>query len=692
MLLVATPAVSVYCQIVSPSPPPEVQPDIIRVNSNLVGVEVFAIDSKGRPLTDLNANEVEVRVDGVRHELRSLTLITSPVRDTSKRVKSKETEKIGPIGQSIPIENSPPKRWISIVFDDLSISFENVEWAKKGLSRFIAEDLSPGDHISIVTTSGIYSGQLPHFTNNKEFLFAAIRNLRFNPSGHAGITSNRAFQSTPMERARAAGANISQEMIDSDKRRDREILEQREEIISMRSIEAVKKVVSDLDVVSGPKCVFLLSDGYRLISRSLNGFDGESPLAKPVKDLIKAANMASVSIHTFDTGGLRNSGFTSEDETTVARLWRPGKGGTVINSHDEKLRERRERIEQKQDGLKEIAKRTGGTARLNSNDLESGLSNAFRANSYYFLYFEPENDIRPEGGRLEIKVNRANVTIRHRETVFRERSVSSASFDFGDPMRSPVEGTDFRVNVRPLFARDDATGSFLRVLVHASKLGPNKLINPSLKVMLACYGVDGTQIYVGETTPGIPNTENSNEYPGFYATFLVPVSVTGLVHVRGFVLDPESKEYGSASSYVSVSKPESGQSVLSSIVLDRISNIPFSDEDLQDNKTIQQSSLEANLNREFKIGETIVFAIANYDNRSEKKTDGNLILVNLLKDDKKYRELYRGPLNLSTAHRGEIQLTNDFPVGSYLLHIDLVSPTGKSMPSAAQVIDFEVVD
>ena len=84
---------------------------------------------------------------------------------------------------------------------------------------------------------------------------------------------------------------------------------------------------------------------------------------RQLRQLVDAANRASVVIYTMDARGLVYTGLTAADDTS-------GRSSDQIESE---LSDRRAQLFDTQDGLRYLAQQTGGIAIINNNDLSGGI-------------------------------------------------------------------------------------------------------------------------------------------------------------------------------------------------------------------------------------------------------------------------------------------------------------------------------
>ena len=181
----------------SPPPAPQQTPkpddvDVVRITTNLVQVDAVVTDSKGKLVTDLKPEEMEIFEDGRKQKITHFSLSLEPAAATAEpEPKSKPSAN--------PVTNAPPvslnrlkpedvRRTIAIVVDDLGLSFESTYFVRRALKKFVDEQMRPGDLVAIIRTSG-GMGALQQFTVDKRQLYAAIDRVKYYPAGRSGVSA-----------------------------------------------------------------------------------------------------------------------------------------------------------------------------------------------------------------------------------------------------------------------------------------------------------------------------------------------------------------------------------------------------------------------------------------------------------------------------------------------------------------------
>lgn len=190
----------------------------------------------------------------------------------------------------------------------------------------------------------------------------------------------------------------------------------------------------------------------------------------------RALNSADIAVYSLDVSGL--AGFTGS-----------------LNQYGWLAR--------KQRSLREFADNTGGLwCAGTAVDTAKCLSHAFEdSGSYYLLgYYLPQDDLKPGWRKLKVKVDVAGAKVRAREgfyvTAGADEKADDKTRELLDALRSPVELTGVRFNVRELPVKAKATSDhqFL-ISVLGDSIEVNEMRGNALNVSLTAiaFGPDGKE-------------------------------------------------------------------------------------------------------------------------------------------------------------------------------------------------------
>src|SRR5262245_56399262 len=176
--------------------PTREQESAVRITTQLVQVDATVIDKKGEHVVDLTEDDFELSVDGKKQNITYFRLVKLP---EPKRPEPAAANAPKPVAAppSMPARAVAPEqvaRTIAFVVDDLGLSFESMYSARRGIKKFLDEQMQEGDLVAIIRT-GRGLGALQQFTSDKRVLYTAVEKLTWNPFSREmiprfGVTDN----------------------------------------------------------------------------------------------------------------------------------------------------------------------------------------------------------------------------------------------------------------------------------------------------------------------------------------------------------------------------------------------------------------------------------------------------------------------------------------------------------------------
>ena len=147
----------------------------ITVNVREVRLDVVVLDGRGRPITDLAAEDFEIYQDRQPQEVTSSVYISDQMESAAWPAASQKTRADIPL-LSTPIKKEEVRRTIIFVVDNISMSGEDMYRAKTSLKGFVERQMQPGDLVAIMCTGYGNSAQ-DAFLSDKRQLLARIDGL-----------------------------------------------------------------------------------------------------------------------------------------------------------------------------------------------------------------------------------------------------------------------------------------------------------------------------------------------------------------------------------------------------------------------------------------------------------------------------------------------------------------------------------
>src|SRR6266850_6997708 len=440
-------------------PPPQSDQDVVRISTNLVQVDPVITDSKGKQVTDLRPEEVQILEDDKPQTITNFSYIALESTETARPASPvTPADKNAPPPPPVRLRPEQVRRTMALVVDDLGLSFESAYYVRKALKKFLDQQMQSDDLVAIIRTGGGI-GALQQFTSDKRQLYAAVEKVKWNPSGRGGVSAFAPMESNP--RGEASG--------EGDGTTAGEDLDQfREDVFAVGTLGALSYIVRGLRELPGRKSIVLISDGFKIFNRSEP--QGSDRILTALRGLTDLANRASVVIYTMDPRGLQTLSLTAADSTT----------GMSTDQIEQSLRNRRADFFETQNGLDYLARQTGGLAFRNNNDLNAGIKRVIEdQQGYYLIGYRPDEATfdRVSGRRkfhkLSLKITRPgkfNVRMRNGFYGVTDEETAPAhqtgARQLLSALASPFGSAGVHVRLTSLFANDAKLGSVMRSMLH----------------------------------------------------------------------------------------------------------------------------------------------------------------------------------------------------------------------------------
>lgn len=705
LVLVSSLVLSAYAGAQTPSatptPPPADETDVVKITTALIQIDATVTDRKGNVVTDLRPDEIEIYENGEKQQITNFSFISNAraVDAAEKRKNVKDPVNLPPSA----VRPEQVRRTIALVVDDLTLSFESTYYVRQALKKFVNEQMQEGDLVAIIRT-GAGIGALQQFTNDKRQLHAAIERVRWNSLGSGNIG---AF--APLQGRVDSGDDDAGPGERTAEGREREFDDFRESLFATGTLGAINYVVRGMQELPGRKSIMLLSDGFSLFTRDASGAIESSRVLQSLRRLVDLANRASVVVYTMDARGLQYAGFTAADDLS----------GRTIEQVERALSDRRNRLFNTQEGLKYLARQTGGIAIVNNNDLSHGIRRVLDDQSYYLIGYEPDDaTFDPKTRRfnkLEVKVKRPGTSVRYRSGFFgiSDDSLARPSQTPGQrlagALTSPFAIQDITLRLNALYYNSPKDGSVIRSLVHIRAQDLQFTDTPDggkkavFDVFAAGFGDNGTLVDQISKTYTLTLKKGAHQRfmdHGFVYDFAFPIKKPGAYQLRIALRDHGSDKLGSANQFVEVPNLKKGRLQLSGVVME---NLPLSDWKKRDAGQPIGENASGPLNdtslRQFKRGTVLSFGFSIYNaklvpapNLSSQVRlfrDGKVVFEGKLQPVVPLAGLVPRSFDFSTA----IVLGSDMVPGDYVLQATITDNLAKAkQATAAQFVQFEIVD
>jgi VWFA-related protein len=683
--------------------------DVVKISTNLIQIDVSVNDAKGKVITDLRPEEIEVYENGQKQKITNFSFISSVKTSTEKANPTTDKNAIPAPLATLRPENV--RRTFALVVDDLSLSFESSFQVRRALKKFVDEQMREGDMVAIIRT-GAGIGALQQFTSDKRMLYAAIEKVKWNAQGSGGISAFAPIEAAPDTSLQSDPSETPDDTVPTSTGTGQTLDDFRSSVFATGTLGALKYIVTGMGELPGRKSVILFSDGFKMFETDENGIPESGRVMDFLRQLVDFANRASVVFYTVDARGLQAAGFTAADDIS----------DTSPDAMNTASQARRDELHDTQEGLSYLAEETGGIAIQNNNDLSGGVQKILADQSYYLVGYEPDSETfdakTRKFNKLEVKVLRKGAIARYRSGFFniadkapeKTQVVSSPIAQLETALVSPfaVGGISLRLNA--LFGNDQKTGSFVRSLLHIDahdlkftdeKDGTKKAV---IDVMAMSFGDNGNIVDQLKRTYTLNLKANAYQKvlaDGFVYQFAFPVKTPGAYQYRVAIRDPQGGKIGSASQFIEVPDLKKNKLTVSSIVLENLSAEQwrnFSDPNVR--RAVTDPLADTALRR-MKTNSVLRYGFEIYDAKLNGSKQPQVhTRIRVFRDGKLVLDGAEKPLALNgqtdmqhLKAAGALALGNKLVPGDYILQIVATDDLAKAKQQiATQFVQFEVVD
>ncbi len=437
------------------------------VEVRVVNVDVQVTDADGVPIDNLQKKDFELLVDGKPVPISNFATASRPL--TAPAVTPPSAPEAAPEPAASEPEAAAPHPRLIVWLDDLHLIPAHRNRVLKELASLLEDQEKLGVDVGIMRFDR--SVQLLRAPGDRSRPIDRVlaEEARRTASGILGYSAHQLVFEQIENLYGQWKCKYTAEMEEAVRRY---AVPLRNDVLS--SYEALKNMVAGLAGLPGRRAVLYVADSlpmepgqdaYLFIDQLCpRGGQGLSPgrqienLAIRLHEVSAAANAAGVSFYSYQAGGLP---VPSDASSFTGGL---DAGNAMIARAND------------QNSFQTLASDTGGRALINSNHVEPLVEQmADDWSNYYSLGFTPSGPADGKQHHIEVRVKRAGVKVRHRET-FLDRPAGAARTDrllallqFGTGGENPL---DIQVEVAKLkpVGKKDTIELPLRILVPAGKL------------------------------------------------------------------------------------------------------------------------------------------------------------------------------------------------------------------------------
>jgi len=663
-------------------------PGVIRINVNLVQVDAVVTDSRGKPVTNLTADDFELEQDKKVQKITSFEFVR--VRD-SLLALDPATLPMPRNAAPLPatdLKREEVRRTIALVVDDLALSAVSVTRIRESLKKWIDNEMQPGDVAAIVRTNA-GTGALQQLTNDKRMLHSAVDQIRYQP-GRVGSAGFGTF---------GPASPVDTSAFDDET----------ENAYLRISFNSVEYVIRGLRDVPGRKSLVLFSESMRLmyLDSNIGGLNTRSTTEvtreESLRKLADEANRSSVVIYSIDPRGPINTGLTAEDNG----------GNRSAEEEAQVFGLRSLQLIESQDGMVILSQKTGGRF-FNNGDIANSIREAVDdGNGYYLLGYQPDTDTFDAKNpskfhSVKFRRKRPGLTVRSRTGFYGSPDYSSPpapqtrEAQLAKALASPFETAGVNVKLTTLFSQTEKHGPLVNVLLYldAHDLTFNEEPDGSRSTLvdLAIVTLDDDGRISANVDKSWRLTYPKNTYDevlkrGIVYSTAVPMKKAGPYQMRVALRDANSEKVGSATQFVEVPEIRDDRLVMSGIVMSAAQPQASGAEAAGNSSENLEGSPAVRI---FRSGSTISYAYEILNSRLEGQSnlqaqlrlfrEGQLVYSSpqspLTKDSKQSAKRF--------AVTGQLALTKISP-GTYVMQIVVSDPQRKDKEATAtQAMDFQV--
>lgn len=564
----------------------------IKVNVNLIQVDVTVLDKSGRHVEGLTADDFEVFRDGKRQVIKNVIFVSRPPVKPEPPAPSGLTAPSTLLASSLPgkqLKAQDVRRTIAIYIDDLSINFANLLPVRDALRKFVEEQVQPGDLVAVYVSSGGL-GLFQQFTTDKRAILASIERVRYRSLN--GVDSLAPISTNPAEED--PNPSIAQQALEM--RLQEEVnMQSRQDMLTAGMLSTASFIVRGLRELPGRKSMVVFSESIQLndipkaftnpnaTAMSPGGMGSvRDRTVAALNSLVDLANRSGVTFYTVDPRGLQPLGLTAADQVSGSARAMQGR-----------LQQREMDFSSSQDGMATLAEETGGLFFHNTNDLGRAMAEAAKdQDGYYLIAFKPDDVTfektrqgQAKTHRLSIKVRKPGLKVRFRKSFsggVDSDVAPAASNPMLTAMQSPFRSLDIPMKLTPLYLEDEKAGSFIRAYLFVdpsrfqfvddpAEAGDNdqspwkKTVADQLLVLYDQNGAVVDRVAQSQTIRLRKAGMEKAMKNGMVQMMDIPVKRPGPYQLRAAMMDNATKKTGSSAQFIFIPDLKNKQLAMSDV-------------------------------------------------------------------------------------------------------------------------------
>src|SRR5215510_5910986 len=414
----------------------------IKVESELVLVNVVARDKQGRPVQDLKAEDFTLLEDGKAQHITTFdseNLDTTPINSagpSQQTVSDQSSAPSKPLLTSKDVEQElNNKRVIVLFFDLTSLQPDELQRSVDAAKKYVQNKMTAADMIAIVSLASSLRLDAD-FTNDRARLLRVLN--RFTHSEGQGMDNGATGDTDMVEETGDAYTPDESEY---------------NQFNTDRKLQALQSVCQVLAKFNQKKNIIYFSGGM-----TQTGIENEAALRAAVNTAVRS----NVAIYTMDSRGLEAMPPGGSAASASLRGTAMYSGAAVRNQLDQNFAS--------QETLVTLAGDTGGKAFLDTNDLGQVFDRVQKDTSvYYVLGYKSNNPLRDgRYRRIQVKVNRPGINLEFRKGYYAPKDYKHFNAEdkerqLTDELGAEMSSTDVAVYMAAAYFRLDESRFYIPV-------------------------------------------------------------------------------------------------------------------------------------------------------------------------------------------------------------------------------------
>lgn len=407
---------------------------VFKSRAHYVMVPVVATDANGNPVHGLTKNDFTVLENGKAQPIDSFEeIVALDLREPMAVLQAKDPA--APRQASNRVLNDSRRPVVIVALDLINTPMLSQNAARDGLLGFLATGIPAKSLVQLVTISGTGVKILHDFTLDSDALAKAAREFKIRQHDSRAIEQNRKDLLSINETIEQSGNPALLRVFDVMER----ALEEHNMFVREN---ALAKTTAALDAIARTYAGVPGRKSLVWLTASLQTEKLELQSRRRYARSLETLASANIAVYPVDVRGLEGIGFS---DAGVQLTWKEKgmtpSGKTDNNKTIDFLTDLDNQHFDTLDTMKQAAEATGGRAFYNSNDLAGSIRTAASDGASYYLltYKLNSRDTRAGWRKLQVKVARANATVRARRGVYVDQSVLDPALSRKDDLQAALE-------------------------------------------------------------------------------------------------------------------------------------------------------------------------------------------------------------------------------------------------------------